>query len=222
MRSILLALPVLILSSPALAQEEDSELWLTGGAGIAVGENMEIDFEVISRFSDDSDGLYEAEFMGGVTQSVAKGVSIHGGYVRVVNYAGGSMTRTEDRFRAQLGLSGSAGPVELSGRLRFEHRSASTGDDTSYRFRPQIKASLPLGTSEFSLVASHESLIPLNDTDWGEQAGYDRMRNLAGLSWQASDTIGVEIGYLNQYRFGRGIRRDTMDHAFSLSVGLSL
>lgn len=222
MRSILLALPVLILASPALAQEEDSELWMTGNGGIAVGENTEIDFEAISRFSDDSDGLYEAEFMGGVTRSVAKGVSIHGGYVRVVNYSHGDVTRGEDRFRVQLGLSGNAGPVKLSGRLRFEHRSVSTGDDTAYRFRPQIKASLPLGDSNFSLVASHESLIPLNDTDWGERAGYDRMRNVAGVSWKASDAVSVEIGYLNQYRFGRGTRRDTMDHALSLSVGLSL
>ncbi|QDX26525.1 DUF2490 domain-containing protein [Sphingomonas suaedae] len=222
MRSILLALPLLILASPALAQEEDSEVWLTGGAGIAVGENSEIDFEAVSRFSDDSGGLYEAEFMGGFTQTVAKGVSIHGGYVRVVSYSRGDVTRGEDRFRVQLGLSGDAGPVRLSGRLRLEHRSASTGDDTAYRFRPQIKASLPLGDSDFSLVASHESLIPLNDTDWGERAGYDRMRNLAGVSWKASDAIGVEIGYLNQYRFGRGTRRDTMDHVLSLSVGLSL
>ncbi|PKP93255.1 MAG: DUF2490 domain-containing protein [Alphaproteobacteria bacterium HGW-Alphaproteobacteria-16] len=222
MRSILLALPLLILASPALAQDEDSELWLIVSADIALGKNTEIDLEAISRFSDDSDGLYEAEFMGGVTRTVAKGVSIHGGYVRVVNYSRGDVTRGEDRFRVQLGLSGEAGPVKLSGRLRVEHRSVSTGDDTGYRFRPQIEASLPLGDSAFSAFASHESLIPLNDTDWGEQAGYDRMRNLAGVSWKASDAIDVEIGYLNQYRFGRGTRQDTMDHALWLSVGLSL
>lgn len=222
MRSILLALPLALAASPALAQEEDSELWLTGGGSVAVGEKTEIDFESVNRFSDDSGGLYEIELMGGVTQEVAKGLTLHGGYVRVVNYSRGTVTRTEDRFRIQLGLSRTLGTVKLSGRVRLEHRSRSDGDDTGYRLRPQIKASLPLGESDFSLVGSHESLIPLNDTDWGEEGGYDRMRNLIGVNWKASKQVSIEAGYLNQYRFGRGGDRDVMDHALSVSLGLSL
>eukprot|EP01136_Pigoraptor_vietnamica_P022664 Opistho-1_new@74061 len=221
-RLLICAFPLLLLPAAAMAQDHDSELRITGSAKIAVADPTDIEFESINRFSDDSGGLYEIELAGGLAQEVAKGVTIGGAYVRVVNYSRGTVTRTEDRFRVQLGLAGNAGPFKLSGRMRLEHRSRSDGDDTGYRLRPQIKAALPLGKSDFSLVGSHESLIVLNDTDWGEKAGYDRMRNMIGVSWKASKLLSIEAGYLNQYRFVRGSSRDTMDHALSVSVGLSL
>lgn len=221
MRSILLAIPFALAASPALAQEEDSELWLTGSAKVGIADSTDLEFESVNRFSDDSGGLYEIELMGGVAQEVAKGVTLGGGYVRVVNYSRGTATRTEDRFRVQVGLSGNAGVVRLSGRMRLEHRTRSDGEDVAYRLRPQIKATVPIG-GPFSAVASHESLIPLNDTDWGERSGYDRMRNMIGLNWKASKLLSIEAGYLNQYRFGHDRRRDVMDHALSVSLGLSL
>ena len=221
-RLLICAFPLLLLPTAAMAQDHDSELWITGSAKIAVSDPTDVEFESINRFSDDSGGLYEIELAGSVAHEISKGVTLGGGYVRVVNYSRGKVTRTEDRFRVQLGLSGNAGPFKLSGRMRLEHRSRSDGDDTGYRLRPQIKASLPLGKSDFSLVGSHESLIALNDTDWGEKAGYDRMRNMVGVNWKASKLLSIEGGYLNQYRFARGNSRDTMDHALAVTVGLSL
>lgn len=220
MRSILLAIPILI-ATPALAQEEDQELWLTGAAKVGLGEDTAFEFDTVARFGNDPGGLYEVEINTLIAHKLTDSITIGGGYVRNINYSRGLVTRTENRWRAQVGLSGSAGKIKLSGRMRIEYRRRSDGDDTGYRLRPQIKATLPVG-GPFSLVASHESLIPLNDTDWGEVAGYDRMRNMAGVSWKASDAISIEAGYLNQYRFGRGGNRDTMDHALALSVGFSL
>jgi hypothetical protein len=222
MPRLLLCLFALLLPATALAQEEDQELWLTGAASVALGEDTKFEFDTVSRFGNDPGGLYEVEINTLIAHEIAKGVTIGGGYVRNINYSRGTVTRTEDRLRVQLGLSGKAGAVKLSGRMRMENRWRSDGDDTGYRLRPQIKASLPIGDSPFSLVGSHESLIPLNDTDWGEEAGYDRMRNLVGVNWKASKLLSIEAGYLNQYRFGRGGDRDVMDHALSVSVGLSL
>lgn len=222
MSRLLLCLFTLLLPAAALAQEEDQELWLTGAINVPLGEETKFEFDTVSRFGNDPGGLYEIEINTLIAHQVAKGVTIGGGYVRNINYSRGTVTRTEDRLRVQVGLSGAAGAVKLSGRVRLENRWRSDGDDTGYRLRPQIKATLPLGESAFSLVGSHESLIPLNDTDWGEEAGYDRMRNFVGVNWKASKQVAIEAGYLNQYRFGRGGDRDVMDHALAVTVGLSL
>lgn len=221
MRSILIAFTLLI-AAPALAQDADSELWLTATGEIAVGEKTSIEVESINRFSDDSSGLYEIELAAGVERRVGGGWWIGGGYVRIVNYARGTVTRTEDRLRVQGGVSTDAGPLKLSGRLRLERREASTGDEIGYRLRPNVKAALPLGRSDFSLFASHESFIALDDTDWGENAGHDRMRNVVGVSWKASRAIGLEVAYLHQYRLPRNGRASATDHALTLTLGVSL
>ena len=221
MSRLLICVVPLLLPTAVMAHEEDQELWLTGAASVKLGEGTKFEFDTVSRFGNDPGGLYEVEINTLIAHEVAKGVTIGGGYVRNINYSRGTVTRTEDRLRAQIGLSGNAGAVKLSGRLRIEQRWRSDGDDTGYRFRPQIKATLPLGKSDFSLVASHESLIPLNDTDWGEEAGYDRMRNMVGVNWKASKLLSIEAGYLNQYRFGSGGDRDVMDHALAMGISVS-
>jgi hypothetical protein len=222
MRSILIAMPIALSAVPASAQDADSELWLTATGEVAVDENTSIEVESINRFSDDSGGLYEMELSAGVKREIGNGWWLGGGYVRVVSYSRGTVTRTEDRLRVQGGVSTDAGPFKLSGRLRLERREASTGDEIGYRLRPNIKAALPLGKSDFRLFASHESFFPLDDTDWGENAGHDRMRNAVGVSWKASKAIGVEAGYLHQYRPPRNGRASATDHALTLTLGVSL
>lgn len=221
MRSILLGIPLALLVVPAFAQEHDSELWLTGQGQIALDKKTRIETEITSRMSDDSGGLYEIEIAGGAARTVGNGFSIGGAYVRTINYSRGSVTRTEDRFRVQAGWSGALGKVKLSTRARLEHRSRSDGDEIGYRLRPQVKASLPVG-GPYSLFASHESFIPLDDTDWGQRAGYERMRNAVGLAWKASDALSIEVGYLNQYNFGRNRDPDVVDHAAAVTIALSL
>lgn len=221
MRSILLGTPFALLAAPAMAQEHDNELWLTGQGQVAIDKKTRIETEFVSRMSDDSGGLYEIELAGGLQRTIGDGFNIGGGYVRTVNYSRGRTTRTEDRWRIQAGWSGSVGKVKLSTRARLEHRSRSDGDEIGYRLRPQVKASLPIG-GPYSLFASHESFIPLDDTDWGQRAGYERMRNAVGLGWKATDELTVEVGYLNQYNFSRNRDPDVMDHAAAVTLAVSL
>ncbi|MBX3594827.1 DUF2490 domain-containing protein [Sphingomonas sp.] len=206
---------------PALAQDADRELWLTGSVKVPVASGTVLELETVNRISDDSGGLYETELAGGLSHRLGDGWSLGGGYVRVVNRSRGVVTRGEDRLRIQIGRSTRLGAVQLSGRLRLERRTTSTGSDVGYRLRPQVKAALPLA-ERLALFASHESLIPLDRTDWGETGRYDRMRNMVGLSWKANRTLAIEAGYLNQYRYRRAGRRDTMDHVLSIGIGLTL
>lgn len=167
------------------------------------------------------DGLYEVEFNCLISREIIKGVTVGGGYVRSTNHAGGTVTRHEDRVRGHVCVSGIAGQLQQSGRVRLEYRLRSDGDDAGLRLRPQMKAMLPIG-GPASLVASHESSIPLDDTDWGQRATYEQMRNFVGVVWKPNATWSIETGYVNQYGFGRGHASDLMDHALSVSTTVSL
>jgi hypothetical protein len=63
--------------------------------------------------------------------------------------------------------------------------------------------------------------VNLNTTAYQSTQGFDRMRNAVSINQKLTPTLSVEAGYLNQYGF---VRRgdDTMDHAATLSIGLSL
>jgi len=214
-------LSIALVATPAWARDEDQQLWLKGAVSVGLGDRMKLDLDAENRFGNDSNGLDEVELGSMVTYAAAKGVAIGGGYVRSIDYMDGDVSRTEDRLRVHFGVSGTVGPAKLSGRVRLEHRQRSDGDDAGFRLRPQIKATLPVD-GPFSLVASHESFILLNDTDWGQRSGYQRMRNFAGVAWRASERWSVEAGYMNQYDFGRNRAPDAMTNALSVSVLLNL
>lgn len=222
MRSILLALPALMLAAtPALAQEQDGELWLSTGASVSLGERTSLDGEVLARFSD-ADGLYESEFGAVVTHALNDSVTIAAGFYRVPGYEQGNRTHIDNRPRQQITVKLGTflgGSWQLRG--RSEQRFRTDGDDVGFRVRPQIRYALPLGgNTEFRL--SHESYFNLNDTDWGQKGGHERMRNFASLVTPLTDTLELEAGYLNQYRFGQGGGTDTMDHVLSVAVSIDL
>lgn len=101
--------------------------------------------------------------------------------------------------------------------MRIEQRVGNTGSDLGVRVRPRIKVTHPLGRGAVELVASHEAFLELNDTDWGQNAGFRRMRNFVGVALPIAKRVGIEIGYLNQYDFvDRG--PDRVAHVGSLSV----
>ena len=219
-RYTLAALAALCTATPAIAQEEDQELWLTGAATVKLADRTKLEFDTVTRFGNDAGGLYEIEINSLLVHELGGGLSVGGGYTRNINYSHGDVTNTENRLRAQVGLAGNVGPVKLSGRVRLEMRFRSDGADTGYRLRPQVKATLPVG-GPFSLVASHESFVTLNDTDWRQRAGHERMRNFAGLNWKASKRVAFELGYMNQYNFRRAPARHVMDHVLSIGTTFS-
>jgi hypothetical protein len=218
----LILLPLLGLAAPAQAQVEDNEIWLTAGASVPLAEATKLGLEVTSRFSDDDGGLYEIEMSGLLIREVAKGVEIGVGYVRTPNYSRGTVTRMENRGRQQITAKfGKVAGGSLSGRFRIEERFRRGSDDMGVRLRPYLKYSLPLGQGATALVVSHESFLNLDDTDWGQIGGYERMRNLVGISTPLTKGVTLETGYLNQYRFAQGGSRDTMDHVGSANLSIA-
>ena len=221
-------LPALVLALhavPAQAQiDKDTQVWTGANANIVLNDHVEAGIEAITRFGNDNNGLYEAELGVSLTWKVAGDIKLQLAYVQVPSYSEHVITRREYRPRQQIAFGDIATfwGGKLSGRMRIEERFVSTSDEMGVRLRPQIKFSLPFHSGKkTALVLYDESFLPLNTTDWGQKAGFDRMRNFIGISTPLSGRIDLELGYLNQYGFGTDGKPDTMDNVASFTLNFA-
>jgi hypothetical protein len=214
-----LALPALLITAPALAQQTDEQLWVTATASTGIGEDTRLALESIARFSDRAGGFFHDEFGFTVSRPLSKKVEFLIGYRHVEDYDHGRAKPNEERLRQQFTI---AWTRRFATRFRFEERFQSTSGAVAVRLRPQVRFNFPLNGKGLSLLATQEHFLNLNGTGWGVRSGYERMRNTIGLSIPLSPKLKGELGYLNQYRFGRGGARDQMDHIATVSLALNL
>ena len=215
-RLILAAAPLLLLASPAYADvDDDAEVWLTLATTGTISGRLLGQADTNARFSHDDDRIYEAQLGGLLGYKLSDRVSLWAGYVRIARYRNGAATTVENRTRQQI-TADLARPFggKLAGRLRLEQRFRS-GAETGWRLRSQLKYSRPFHKDGPSLVLSHESFLPLNDTAF-QRSRYERMRNFAGVSFPVVKKLTAEVGYLNQYTFRTG--RDLDDHILATTL----
>lgn len=216
-----LRLPILVavltlVPLAAQAQSEDAQLWTQTNVNIGISEDTRITLEGIARWSDRQDGLFHTELGGIVSHKLSKHVEIGVGYRHVAGH-GGNTADDEDRLRQHVVLTFG----RVTGRFRIDERFHPDGDEIGIRIRPLLRYNHPVAKN-VSLFVSHESFFMANTTEWGQRAGYDRMRNIVGITVPVVKDVSADIGYLNQYRFARDGNRAQMDHALSLNVSLNL
>jgi len=213
----------LLLGTPlsAHAQESDAQLWTATTASLPLSKDFELSGGLFVRASDSREGIYQLQFLGDLAMEVSEDVSVGVGYSHIPNYSGGALVRSENRLRQQVSahLAEVAGG-RISGRLRLEQRWRDDGEDVKFRLRPALTYALPVGGGT-SLRLGHESFFNLNETDWGPDLGYDRMRHTIALRRGLGGGFTGEIGYLNQYIFGRD-DPDQVDHVLTLAVRFDL
>lgn len=215
----LLAIPLLLAPLPALAQRTDEQLWLAANASTGIGGKARLTLESIGRFSDNAGGFFHSEFglLGSVT--VGDGIEIAAGYRHVEDWDHGNPLPNEERLRQMVSFAPARGVLA---RLRLEQRFNSSGGGVGVRVRPQVRFTQSVATGGLALFAGHESFINLNGTRWGQRSGYERMRHQLGITVPLAKQLSTDIGYLNQYRFGRDGARDQMEHAAVLNLSLNL
>jgi len=218
MRSILVAAS-LFLATPAAAQQTDEQLWLQVNASVAIGAGEKITLEGIGRFSDRAEGFSHAETGILFTHTTSGGVELSMGYRHVEDWDRNGRLPNEERLRQMILVPLGSG---FNGRLRFEQRFNSSGSEIGFRLRPRLGFDTPLNSRGLRLVATQEHFLNVNTTAWGQRGGYERMRNAIGVAIPLSGQLRGEIGYLNQYRFGRDGRRDQMDHAATFTLSLNV
>jgi len=210
--------PALLLLAPAAHAQtvEDEQLWLQTNANVGIGDDTRLTLEGIARWSDRQGGLFHTEIGGIVSHKLSKHVEIGFGYRHVAGH-GGNSADDENRLRQHVVLTFG----RLTSRFRIDERFHPDGNEVGIRLRPLLRYNHPVGKG-VSLFASHESFFMANDTDWGQRAGYDRMRNWVGVTVPIAKGISSDIGYLNQYRFARNGGSAQMDHALSMQLSLNL
>lgn len=216
LRLFLLSIALSLLPFDAHAQSEDAQLWTQTNVHVPLTDDTRITLEGIARWSERQGGLFHTEVGGIVSHKLSDHVEIGFGYRHVAGH-GGNTADDESRLRQHVVLSFG----RLSGRFRLDERFHPDGDEIGVRIRPLLRYSHPVG-SGVALFASHESFIMANSTQWGQRAGYDRMRNIVGVTLPLMKDVSADVGYLNQYRLGRAGERAQMDHAMSVQLSLTL
>ena len=225
MRPILKLAPALVaLAIPAVAHaSEDDQLWTGVSATVKLSDKWRFSQEVVARFSNDRDGLYELEMNSMIGYKVSKKVTVWAGYTHDPNYNAGDFSVMEHRGRQQVTFDNivKIGPGQLSARLRLEERWREGVDGTAWRVRPYVKYVLPFKEGgKTALVLSHESFIDLNTTNFQRVEGEERMRNMIAITTPIAKNVNAEIGYLHQHGF-RPNADDANDNVASLSLSFS-
>lgn len=220
----LICVSVCALGSTSARASSDSQIWTTEAVNLKLGGNWRAQEELVERFSDNRNGLYEIESNTLLGYKLSKSTTLWAGYTHDPQYSGGNFTVMEHRIREQVTFDNvvKLGAGKLSFRLRGEERWRRNVDGTGWRLRPYVKYTLPLAHgSKTNLVLSAEPFINLNTTPFQTQSGLDRIRSLIAINTPISKRLTAEIGYLNQHGFVRG-GPDTNDHVASFSLSLSL
>lgn len=212
---------LIALGFPAVAHaRSDSQIWQTGSANFKLSDTWRLSGELVARFSDNRNGLYEIEAVTMLNYKVAKDVTLAAGYVHNPQYSGGDFTVMERRAREQVTFDNLAklGSGKLSARLRLEQRWREHIDGTGWRLRPYAKYSLPF-SGKAAINFSSEPFFNLSSTSFQQHKGLDRVRNLVSVSGPLSGRVNAEAGYMNQHGFVRG-GPDTSDNIayFALSA----
>ena len=211
-----------LLSSTAATARSDSQVWTTASATVKLSDNWRVSQEIVARFSDNRNGLYEIESNTLLGYKLNKVTTLWAGYTHDPQYSAGDFTVMEHRAREQVTFDGFAqiGKAKLSGRVRLEQRWRHNVDGTGWRLRPYLKVAIPVA-GKTALNLSTEPFFNLNQTPFQARTGLDRVRNLITISTPLTKTLTGEAGYMNQHGFVRG-GEDTSDNIAYFAVSLSL
>ncbi|VXD02112.1 DUF2490 domain-containing protein [Sphingomonas sp. 8AM] len=208
----------LLFAAPAAAQVEDQQFWEQVNVNVPLTPEVRVTLEQIGRWGERADGISQTEYGGLLGWKVSKAVELGFGYRRVGLYSASGPSVHENRLRQQMVLTHG----NLFARLRVDERFNPGGDEIGVRIRPLLRRNFPLRRAGFALFASHESFVLPNSTRWGQRSGYERMRNMLGVTIPLITRKALlDIGYLNQYRFGRNGIRPQMEHALSLQLTIN-
>lgn len=213
---------MLVPVTPCLAS--DSQLWTGGSVAVKLSSEWSLSQDVIARFSDKRNGLYELETNTLLGFRVSKNLMLSGGYTHDPQYSAGHFTIMEHRAVQVVTVDQIAGIAggRLSGRARFEQRWREGRSGTGWRLRPYLRYTLPFHKGgKTALIWSEELFVDLNRTGFQTVRGAERVRSLVGISTPLTKKLTVDAGYMNQHGFVRN-GRDTSDHIASISLGLKL
>lgn len=187
------------------------DIWLFWHNNYKFAEKWSLQTEVHMRFDDYFRYKEQFLFRPSVTFQPAKQVSYSLGYTYIHTFPYGqyplAADRPEHNIWEQVQFKQTLNKVTLTHRLRLEQRFQSSFDTEqnkfdfteiqySNRFRYRISIKVPI-TDKLSFHAFDELWI--RSTNKIKDISFDRNWFYAGLGYQFTPAVGIQLGYLHQY-----------------------
>ncbi len=212
------------LAMPAVAQtRDDGALWLGYFASGRFGtkESALGDFrwwlEAQDRQRDEGEHFDLGIIRPGLGYALTDRITLWAGYAWVPTDAVRREPFDEHRVWQQLTLNFPTEGFTLQWRNRLEQRFIEDASETGWRLRELLKVTVPVTEDKRLFVSLWDELFfDLNDTAWGQRAGFRQNRAFAGLGWFADEAraISFEAGYVNQWIDRRD--EDRLNHALAI------
>jgi hypothetical protein len=217
LRTIAVAAAVFVAANPAMANEDDANVWLGQFATINATDKVYVRLEAQERFTNDAERLGQLLLRSLVGYRINKDVNIGAGYAFVLTDPVGPVEMNEHRFYQELNVRmlTTSGGTTLDARTRLEQRTFEERDDTAWRLRQFVQLRVPVSDKGHRIVAYTEPFIDLNETDV-QRGGLSIWRNFVGVSIPLAKGIEVVPGYLNQHVFRDGL--DRSDHTANVNL----
>jgi hypothetical protein len=187
-----------LTSMPGIANAGTIQPWPDVIISAPVAKGWLVSGEIIGRIADNAHPS-QIETRAQVGHVFSKRFTGWVGWVHFANYVPRAANGREDQLVEQLNWSvATAGPLRLLTRTRLEQRFVRGIDETSWRWRQQVRVTYALGGKKApSAVLWSEPFLSLNKTA-GQSHALDQLRTFVGISVPISPNVDFECGYLNQ------------------------
>ena len=203
------------MATPALATEDDANVWLGQFATINATDKVYVRLEAQERFTNDAERLGQLLLRSLVAYRLNDKVNAGVGYAFILTDPVGPVELNEHRYYQELNVRLiDKGGITLDSRTRLEQRTFEEREGTSWRLRNFVQLRVPVSKNN-KIVAYTEPFVDLNETDV-QRGGLSIWRNFVGVSIPLAKGIEVVPGYLNQHVFRDG--QDRSDHTANVNL----
>ena len=195
------------IAQPALATDDDLELWFGPYADISIDDNTTIAIQTAQRFRDADNGRADTYYIRGwVHQKVAPNITISAAAEERINDGEGDEVRFTQQIERKDGI--------LRTRFRVEQRFIDGNNARlGLRARPRAGLRVPLGeASPFTASVDAELFWTLRSTSISGNTGITGAETRVGMEYDVSDNFSVGLKYLRAQNIRSG-REDEVSHA---------
>lgn len=191
-------------AAPAVAQDEDGELWFNPAFVKQIDDRTSVELETAQRLRQDPrNDTYFARLWLNREDGAGRQWSVG------VEQRWNGPDEREVRLLQQVGYDW--GPLEF--RTRLEQRFVDVDPQTGVRLRQRVGTTIPLTDSEdgWALTGDAEVAVTLRNTEPGGQKGVTGLRTFVGFE-RSYGRYDVSLGYLRQQDIRDGAE-DRVGHA---------
>lgn len=195
---------LLAAAAPALAQDEDGELWFNPAFVKPLDDRTSVELETAQRLRQDPrNDTYFARLWLNREDGSGREWSVG------VEQRWNGPDEQEVRLLQQVGYDW--GPLEF--RTRLEQRFVDVDPRMGIRLRQRVGTTVPLTDSEdaWSLTGDAEVFVTIRNTEPGGQTGVTGLRTFVGFE-RSYGRYDVSLGYLRQQDIRDGAE-DRVGHA---------